>query len=200
MTARSAVRVFTLARGNRSKPSGERTDEERERDREERARRRAGEVAKPPEDPPAVEADTPPEIPVEAPAETQPEPVPVEKPALAAPEPIQAEEVAEALPEPVPVEQPAESPPIPPPPPSEPPRPARRDALLEQRRDRLRAGRPSIKRTGKRGGGLQRPRPGQPLRLTRARIAALSPWPWRSSLCGSCCRCSSRSRARDTDG
>jgi peptidoglycan lytic transglycosylase G len=132
-----------LARGNRSKPSGERTDEERERDRQARAQRRAGEVAEPPQDPPAVEA-TSPEVPVEEPAETPPEPIP-------------AGEVPEVLPEPVPVEQPAQAPPIPPPSPSEPPRPARRDALLEQRRDRLRAGRG-------RGGRS---------RLTRTRVAAL---------------------------
>ena len=52
--------------------------------------------------------------------------------------------------------------------------PARRDALLEQRRDRLRAGRPSVKRTGRRGGGLHvgHGRGGR-FRLTRARVGAL---------------------------
>jgi UPF0755 protein len=149
-----------LARGNRSKPSGERTEEERERDREARARRRAGEVAEPLQDPPPVEL-TPPEIPVEEPAETLPEPVPGEEATEAMPEPVPGEEATEAMPEPEPepatVEEPAQSPPIPPPASSEPPKQPRRDALLEQRRDRLRAGRG-------RGGRS---------RLTRARVAAL---------------------------
>jgi uncharacterized YceG family protein len=164
-----------LARGNRPKLSGERTDEERERDREGRARRRAGGVAEPPQDPPAVDA-TPPEIPVEEPAEVLPEPVPVEEPAEILPEPVPVEEPAEILPEPVPVEEPAEAPSIPiavdNPPASIPlasQSPRRdRDALLESRRDRLRAGRSPLKRVPARrvDGGVRRG-------LTRARLGAL---------------------------
>jgi UPF0755 protein len=74
----------------------------------------------------------------------------------------------------VPVEEPVEPPSPPIPVPASVPEPARRDALLEQRRDRLRAGRPSVKRAGKRGGGLHvgHGRGGR-FRLTRARVAAL---------------------------
>jgi UPF0755 protein len=87
------------------------------------------------------------------------------------------DEVPEALPEPepAPVVEPAQSPPIPPPsPPSEPPRPDRRDALLEQRRDRLRTGRPKAPRAGarKREVGAGRGGSGR-FRLTRARVGAL---------------------------
>jgi UPF0755 protein len=149
-----------LARGNRPKSPGERTDEERERDRAERARRRAGEVAEPLQSPSPIEV-TPPEIPVEEPAE-------------ALPEPVQVEEASEAMPEPAPVEEPAQGLPIPPPSLSEPLKQPRRDALLEQRRDRLRAGRPKGTPPGTVGGKIDggRRRGGR-FGLTRARVAAL---------------------------
>jgi UPF0755 protein len=75
---------------------------------------------------------------------------------------------------PIPVEPSAAPSTTPEPVPAPLPPPARRDALLEQRRDRLRAGRPSVKRAGKRGGGLHvgHGRGGR-FRLTRARVAAL---------------------------
>jgi UPF0755 protein len=133
------------------------------------------------QDPPAVEA-TPPEIPVEEPAEALPEPIAVEEPPAALPEPVPVERSAEALPEPVPVEQPAQALPIPAPtedpptptqPPSQPGRGGRRDALLESRRDRLRAGRSPLKHVSSyqedRGGRGDGGRGG----LTRARVGAL---------------------------
>jgi UPF0755 protein len=123
-----------LARGNRSKPPLERTDEERERDREERVRRRTGLASQPPEEPPVPEV-------------VPPIPIPVEDPAV----------LAETQPIAIPV--PAEAPPPLSPSQSQPPRPARRDALLEQRRHRLRAGR----------GGSD----GSRRRLTRARVGAV---------------------------
>jgi len=133
-----------LARGNRSQSPRERTEEERERDREERARRRAG-------------------LEPEKPAEAIPPPVVPEEPAQA-PEPP----ATEVAPPPIPVEESAEPPPPPIPP------PANRDALLEQRRDRLRAGRPSVKRADRRGGGLHVGHGrGSRFRLTRARVGAL---------------------------
>jgi UPF0755 protein len=137
-----------LARGNRSQPPRERTEEERERDREERARRRS--------QPPAPEVVQPvPEV-VPPIAEVVP---PTE--ILDAPEPATPGEAVEPA-----------SPPIPEP--ASVPEPARREALLEQRRDRLRAGRPSVRRAGKRGGGLHVGHgPGSRFRLTRARVAAL---------------------------
>ncbi len=118
-----------MARGNRSKPPLQRTDEERERERKERERRRAGEATEPREDPPAVEVPPPAPILAEEPAEAPPILVPLEDP----PAPITSQ--------------------------SQPPQPARRDALLEQRRHRLRAGR---------GEGE-----GKLLNLTRARAGAL---------------------------
>jgi UPF0755 protein len=203
-----------LARGNRSKPQGERTDEDRERDREERERRRAGGALTSQEKAPAIEVTPPEPIPVEEPAEilaepvsveepaeteTLPEPVSGQKPAEAVPVPV--EESAEILPEPVsagqapeavPIpgstEEHVEIPPVPVPVPvpvedpsapldseGEPLRSARRDALLEQRRDRLRAGRPKVTPPGTVGGrigGGERRRRGR-FGLTRARSAAL---------------------------
>ncbi len=145
-----------MARGNRSQSPRERTEEERERDREERARRRAGAV---PADPTAAPVSTPvTEVPGDAPEERTAVKPPEEPP----------------VPEVVPVESPA-APSTTPEPASVPiPPPARRDALLEQRRDRLRAGRPSVKRAGRRGGGLHvgHGRGGR-FRLTRARVGAL---------------------------
>jgi UPF0755 protein len=177
-----------LARGNRSKSPGERTDEERERDREERDRRRAGLAAESQKDPPAAEVtptesingDPAVEVPppdassVEEPAETLHEPIPVEEAPEALPESIPVEKAPEVLSEPVSVEQPAQGPPIPPPSPSEPLKPARRDALLEQRRDRLRAGRPKATRAGagKSEVGAGQGRGGR-FGLTRGRVAAL---------------------------
>lgn len=160
-----------MARGNRSKSPGERTDEERERDRAERERRRA-ELAKSQKEPPAVEVTS--SEPMEVPPAVEvspPEPIPVEDP----PEPIPVEKSPEVLPEAVLIEETVQSPPIPPPgPPSEPPRPDRRDALLEQRRDRLRGDRPKATRAGalKSEVGAGRGRGGRS-RLTRARVAAL---------------------------
>jgi UPF0755 protein len=154
-----------LARGNRSQSLSERTEEERERDREERARRRAGAV---PADPAAAPASTPvTEVPGDALEERSVVEPPEEPP---------VSEVSRSMP--VPVEDPAESPAVPSatpePAPVPIPPPARRDALLQQRRDRLRAGRPSVKRTGRRGGGLHlgHGRGGR-FRLTRARVGAL---------------------------
>jgi UPF0755 protein len=173
-----------LARGNRSQPPSERTEEERERDREERARRRAGQAAKAPQDAPAASLAEPADAAsddarvVEVPSHPLEQSVEVpEQPAV----------VEDVPPLPTPVEEPAELPPVPVPssasaPASVPvpapvpiPPPARRDALLEQRRDRLRAGRPAVKRAGGRGGGLHvgNGRGGGRFRLTRARAAAL---------------------------
>jgi UPF0755 protein len=146
-----------LARGNRSQPTRERTEEERERDREERARRRGGLVSEPAEQPVS-------QAPEEPPASEEP-------PALASEEPPAPEVLP---PVPVPVEPPAAPSTTPEPAPVPIPPPARRDALLEQRRDRLRAGRPSAKRAGDRGGGLHVGHGrGSRFRLTRARVAAL---------------------------
>ncbi len=178
------VRVPNLARGNRSKPPGERTDEERERDREERARRRAGEAATPardtpsvqgtPPEPSQVEAPTPivaPPIPVEEAVEVSSQPDPVnEAPEPASSNPDRAEEPALIPPIPVPIEGSS----APPGSQSEPLPPARRDALLEQRRDRLRAGRSKSTRGGTRTGKVDDGRrQGGRLGLTRARVAAL---------------------------
>ena len=170
-----------MARGNRSKSPLRRTADERERDREERARRRAGLTAEASQDAPA------PATPVEPP-KTQ---IPQDPPAVQAPPPVIEESVedkgsvedkesvedphepmpaegpevrAETSPIPVPVEDP---PPIPSP--SQPLQPARRDALLEQRRHRLRSGRLPAGRASpgpSAGGGRRR-------RLTRARVGAL---------------------------
>jgi UPF0755 protein len=190
-----------LARGNRPKSPGERTDEERERDRAERARRRAG-LAKSQEEPPAVEGSAAEPIEVPPVAEVSPpEPIPIEDPAEDPPDPISIEDPVEATPEALseldPVQQvpemaspvsndagePAPAPPIPVPiedpsaplePQSEPPRPGRRDALLEQRRDRLRTGKPKstpgVTSKGRVGSGRRR---GGRFGLTRARVAAL---------------------------
>jgi UPF0755 protein len=124
----------------------QRTAEEREHDREERERRRAGLTTEATQDAPAAAT-------------------PVE-PAGDSPEDLQTVEVIPSIP--IPVQEPAETPPIPapeedPPAPtpsqSQPSRPARRDALLEQRRHRLSAGRAVS--DGRRRG------------LTRARVGAL---------------------------
>jgi UPF0755 protein len=184
-----------LARGNRSKSPGERTDEERERDRLERERRRAGLAESQEKEPPAIEV-TPSEPMKVSPAAqvSSPEPRPVEDPAEPIPVEDPVETAPEALPEPDPVQQipeaaspvpddagePAPAPPIPVPiedssaplePQSEPPRPGRRDALLEQRRDRLRAGKPKspggVSGKGKVEGARRRGG------LSRARVAAL---------------------------
>ena len=157
-----------MARGNQSKVPMQRTAEEREHDREERARRRAGLAAEPSQDvPPVVPSVEPtgdlPEKPravqtsppaVEESVEDRYEPMPTEDPSVR----------AETPPIPVPVE---DSPPIPLP--SQPLRPARRDALLEQRRHRLRSGRSRVGRASASPntvGGRRR-------RLTRARVGAL---------------------------
>jgi UPF0755 protein len=164
-----------LARGNRSKASLQRTAEERERDREERARRRAALAATPSQDTPDVVApveparDTPEDSPASQappPALQEPPPVreePVEDPSepTLAKEPVMPAETSAAA---ALVEDP---PPIPPP--SQPVRPARRDALLEQRRDRLRSGGPPA------GRASTIPSAGESgsRRLTRARMGAL---------------------------
>jgi UPF0755 protein len=178
-----------LARGNRSKTPGERTEEERERDREDRARRRA-ELAGASQEkiPPAAETSPAEPTPVEDPPEDLPESIPGEDPVEAAPEalsePDPDEEAAETVAlVPDQVVEPALTPPIPMPAEdpsapldlqSPPPPPARRDALLEQRRDRLRAGRPKVTPPGtvggKIGGGRRR---GGRFGLTRARVGAL---------------------------
>jgi uncharacterized YceG family protein len=168
-----------LARGNRPQPSRERTEEERERDREERARRRAGLAAKTSQETPATAPVESAEV-VEVDTASGDAPV-VEEPhapeqAVDAPERAPVEDVVPPLP--VPVEAPAEAPPAPSttpePAPVPIPPPARRDALLEQRRDRLRAGHPSVKRAGRRGGGLHVGHgQGSRFRLTRARVGAL---------------------------
>jgi UPF0755 protein len=177
-----------LARGNRSQPPRERTEEERERDREERARRRAAQAAKTTEDAPAAAPIEPAEtgVPEAASEEAQaveepnvserPGEPPQERPAedLVPPVAAPVEDLTEPPPapsitpvsEPVPAPVPAAPVPIPP--------PARRDALLEQRRERLRAGRPSVKRSDKRGRGLHIGHGrGSRFRLTRARVGAL---------------------------
>ena len=171
-----------MARGNRSQSPRERTEEERERDREERARRRAGLAAEKPQETPAQVPVEPTEV--EATSEVASDDAGrVEEPlvpvrAVDAPDEHSVEEVAQPMP--VPIEDAAEAPPAfgpsstPEPAPVPIPPPARRDALLEQRRDRLRAGRSSIKRAGGRGGGLHvgNGRAGR-FRLTRARVGAL---------------------------
>jgi len=165
-----------LARGNRSQSPRERTEEERERDREERARRRAGLAAKSPQETPATalvepteedaaskaasdDAGTVEEPHVPERAVNEPDEAPVEETAPPIQAPAESPAAPSTTPEPAPV-------PIAP--------PARRDALLEQRRDRLRAGRPSVKRAGRRGGGLHvgHGRSSR-FRLTRARVGAL---------------------------
>jgi len=171
-----------LARGNRSQSPRERTEEERERDREERARRRAGLAAKEPQETPAQAPVEPREVDAESEVASDDagrveEPLAPER-AVDAPDEAPAEEVSPPMP--VPIEDAAEAPPAfepsttPEPAPVPIPPPARRDALLEQRRDRLRAGRPSVKRAGRRGGGLHvgNGRGGR-FRLTRARVGAL---------------------------
>jgi UPF0755 protein len=169
-----------LARGNRSQPPRERTEEERERDREERARRRAGLAAKKPQETPAT-------APVESMESVKMDAASDDAGVVEEPQvPERAVEVPEQAPDeglapppmPAPVEDPAEPPPAPSttpvPAPVPIPPPARRDELLEQRRDRLRAGRPSVKRSGKRGGGLHVGHGrGHRFRLTRARVGAL---------------------------
>jgi UPF0755 protein len=172
-----------LARGNRSKSSLQRTAEERERDREERARRRAAVAATPPRDAPDVVApveparDTPDEdFPVsqapppvsqalppasEGPAPVLEESVEARREPTFAKEPVMPAETSAAA---APVEDP---PPIPPP--SQPVRPPRRDALLEQRRDRLRSGgSPAGRASAIPSAGESGSR-----RLTRARMGAL---------------------------
>jgi UPF0755 protein len=135
-----------LARSNRSKPPRERTEEERERDREERERRRAGLTTEATQDAPAAAT------PVEPAGDAPEDPQTVE---VIPPIPIPVGEPAETPPMPAPVEEP----PAPMPSQGQPSRPARRDALLEQRRHRLRAGRAVS--DGRRRG------------LTRARVGAL---------------------------
>jgi UPF0755 protein len=160
-----------LAHGNRSKPPLQRTDDERERDREERARRRAGPAASESQDAPAAAAPA-------APAGGTPE----DSPAVAVPPAVQ--ESTEVQQPPPPVEEPAQIPPIPEPvedplaltSQSRPLPPERRDALLEQRRHRLRTGRPSLGRISSRGGANDGSRGGGrggEQRLTRARAGAL---------------------------
>ncbi len=165
-----------------------RTAEERERDREERARRRAGLAAKPLQDVPDVAAPVEParDTPEDSPVSQEPPPAREEPPpALQEPPPAREESVEDRS-EPVLAEEPvaqeepaprAETPTVPvsaedPPPiplPSEPAQPARRDALLEQRRHRLRSGRSPIGRASASPGAGDAGRRG----LTRARMGAL---------------------------
>jgi cell division protein YceG involved in septum cleavage len=145
-----------LARGNRSQPPSERTEEERERDRRERARRRTGQVAKAPQDAPATTPVKPADAASNDARVVEVLPRPPEQSVEAPEQPTVVETVP---PMPTPVEESAEPalPPIPAPAPI--PSPDRRDALLEQRRHRLRTHR------GERHGG--------PFKLTGARLGAL---------------------------
>jgi UPF0755 protein len=164
-----------------------RTAEERERDREERARRRAGLAAKPLQDVPDVAAPVEParDTPEDSPTLQTPPPVVEEPPPTLQESPPVREEPVEDRHEPMLAEEPApqeeptaraETPTVPipaedPPPipvPSQPARLARRDALLEQRRDRLRTGRSPVGRASSPGAG-----DGGRRRLTRARMGAL---------------------------
>jgi uncharacterized YceG family protein len=124
----------------------QRTAEEREHDREERERRRAGLTREATQGAPAAAT------PVEPAGDTPEDPQTVE---VIPPIPIPVQEPVETPP----ISAPVEDQPAPMPSQSQPSRPARREALLKQRRHRLRAGR-AVSDATRRG-------------LTRARVGAL---------------------------